>query len=48
MNELYIKNADETKVNKNDIMKLAQSKFGNLQGLAQQYLFNYRKSNSFE
>ena len=47
MNELYIKKEDETKVSKNEIMKLAEQKFGNLEGLAQQYLFNYRKSNDF-
>lgn len=43
MNDLYIKNEDETKVNKTQIEKMAQDKFGNLAGLAQQYLFNYRK-----
>ena len=43
MNDLYIKNEDETKVNKKQIAKMAQDKFGNLAGLAQQYLFNYRK-----
>ena len=43
MNDLYIKNEDETKVNKKQIEKIAQDKFGNLAGLAQQYLFNYRK-----
>ena len=39
MNELYIKNEDETKVNKKALEKLAQEKFGNLAGIAQQYLF---------
>ena len=43
MNELYIKNEDETKVNKKEIEKLAQEKFGNLAGLAQQYLFYWRR-----
>ena len=43
MNELYIKNEDETKVNKKQIEKIAKEKFGDLAGLAQQYLFNYRK-----
>ena len=43
MNDLYIKNEDETKVNKKQIEKMAQDKFGDLAGLAQQYLFNYRK-----
>ena len=43
MNELYIKNEDENKVNKKDIMKLAQEKFGNLEGIAQQYLFYWKR-----
>ena len=43
MNELYIKNEDETKVNKKDIMKIANEKFGNLEGLAQQYLFYWKR-----
>ena len=43
MNELYIKNEDETKVNKKQIEKLAQEKFGNLSGIAQQYLFYWKR-----
>ena len=43
MNELYIKNEDETKVNKKDIEKIAQDKFGNLAGLAHQYLFYWKR-----
>ena len=43
MNDLYIKNEDEKKVNKKEIEKLAQSKFGNLAGLAQQYLFYWKR-----
>ena len=43
MNELYIKNADETKVNKREIEKLAKEKYGNLEGLAQQYLFYWKR-----
>ena len=39
MNELYIHNSDETKVNKNQIQKLAREKFWNYAGLAQEYLF---------
>ena len=39
MNELYIHNLDETKVNKNQIQKLAREKFWNYAGLAQEYLF---------
>ena len=43
MNELYIKNPDETKVNKKQIEKLAKEKFGNLAGIAQQYLFYWKR-----
>ena len=43
MNELYIKNEDETKVNKKEIEKIAKQKFGNLEGLAQQYLFYWKR-----
>ena len=43
MNELYIKNEDETKVNKKEIEKLAREKYGNLEGLAQQYLFYWKR-----
>ena len=44
MNELYIKNTDETKVSKKQILEIAQVKFGNLSGIAQQYLFYWRKN----
>ncbi len=43
MNELYIKNEDETKVNKKEIEKLAKEKYGKLEGLAQQYLFYWKR-----
>ena len=43
MNELYIKNEDETKVNKKEIENLAREKYGNLAGIAQQYLFYWRR-----
>lgn len=43
MNELYIKNEDETKVNKREIEKLAKEKYGDLEGLAQQYLFYWKR-----
>ena len=43
MNDLYIKNEDETKVNKKEIEKLAKEKYGNLAGIAQQYLFYWRR-----
>ena len=43
MNELYIKNQDETKVSKNEIAKIAKQKFGTFEGLAQQYLFYWKR-----
>lgn len=43
MNDLYIKLEDETKVSKKQIEQLASKKFGNLAGLAQQYLFYWRR-----
>ena len=43
MNELYIKNEDENKVSKKEIMKIAEQKFGILEGLAQQYLFYWKR-----
>ena len=43
MNELYIKNEDEGKVNKKLIEDIAHEKFGSLAGLAQQYLFFWKR-----
>ena len=43
MNDLYIHNEDENKVSKKQIEKIAEEKFGNLAGLAQQYLFYWRR-----
>ena len=43
MNDLYIKNPDEKKVSKKQIERIAKEKFGDLQGLAQQYLFYWRR-----
>ena len=43
MNDLYIQNEDEAKVSKKQIEKIAKNKFGNLAGLAQQYLFYWRR-----
>lgn len=45
INNLYIKNPDETKVNKKEIEKLAKEKFGDLAGIAQQYLFYWKREN---
>lgn len=43
MNELYFKLEDETKLNKNDVLKIAQKRYGNLAGIAQQYLFYWKR-----
>lgn len=43
MNELYIKNPEETKVKKEQINKIAYEKFGPLAGIAQQYLFYWKR-----
>lgn len=43
MNELYIHNPDENKVSKKEIQKIADEKFGSLQGIAQQYLFYWKR-----
>ena len=46
MNDLYIHNPDESKVNKKEIEQLAKEKFGNLEGIAQQYLFYWKRENT--
>ena len=43
MNELYIHNEDEKKVSKIELQKLAKEKYENLAGLAQQYLFYWKR-----
>lgn len=43
MNELYIKQADETKINKKEIRKIAEDKYKDLAGIAQQYLFYWKR-----
>ena len=43
MNDLYIKNPDEKKVKKEEIEALAEEKFGDYKGLAQQYLFYWKR-----
>lgn len=45
MNDLYIHNEDETKVSKKEIERLAKEKYGELEGIAQQYLFYWRREN---
>lgn len=46
MNDLYIQQPDETKVSKKQIQKIATEKFGDLAGLAQQYLFYWKREKS--
>ena len=43
MNELYIHNEDEEKVNKKELKKIAEEKFLGLPGIAQQYLFYWKR-----
>ncbi len=45
MNDLYIHNENEEKVNKKLIMNVANEKFGDLCGMAQQYLFYWKREN---
>lgn len=46
MNDLYIHNEVEEKVSKKEIKKLAKEKFGDLEGIAQQYLFYWKRENN--
>ena len=43
MNDLYIQDDDENKVSKRKIEDLARQKYGNLEGIAQQYLFYWKR-----
>ena len=43
MNELYIHSEYEEKVSKKEINRIANEKFGNLCGIAQQYLFYWKR-----
>ena len=43
MNELYLQRDDETKIQKREIEKLAREKYGKLEGMAQQYLFYWKR-----
>ena len=43
MNELYIKNEDENKVKPKQIEKIAIERFGDLAGMAQQYLYYWKR-----
>lgn len=46
INDLYIHNEVEEKVSKKEIKKLAKEKFGDLEGIAQQYLFYWKRENN--
>ena len=46
MNDLYIHNEDEEKVNKRELQKLAEEKFLGLSGIAQQYLFYWKRESA--
>ena len=46
MNDLYIHKENEEKVNKKEIQKLAEEKFLGLSGIAQQYLFYWKRESS--
>ncbi len=45
MNDLYIHNENEEKVNKKELQKLAEEKFLGISGIAQQYLFYWKREN---
>ena len=45
MNTLYIHNEEETKVNKKQIRDTAYELFGDIEGIAQQYLFYWAREN---
>ena len=45
MNDLYIQNPDENRVSKKLINQMAFEKFGDLAGIAQQYLFYWKREN---
>lgn len=46
MNDLYIHNEVEEKVSKRQLQELAEDKFGRMSGLAQQYLFYWKREDS--
>ena len=45
MHDLYIHNENEENVSKTELGKIAEEKFGKIAGLAQQYLFYWRREN---
>lgn len=46
MNDLYIHNENEEKVNKKELLNLAEEKFKGLSGIAQQYLFYWKRESA--
>lgn len=46
MNDLYIHNEDENKVDKKKLQSLAEEKFKGLSGIAQQYLFYWKRESA--
>lgn len=46
MNDLYIHSEDEEKVNKKELQVLAEEKFKGLSGIAQQYLFYWKRESA--
>ena len=46
MNDLYIDSEDEEKVNKKELQVLAEEKFKGLSGIAQQYLFYWKRESA--
>ncbi len=48
MNDLYIHSEKEESVSKNDLQKLAKEKYKSLSGIAQQYLFYWRREEKIE
>ena len=48
MNDLYIHSENEENVSKKDLQKIAKEKYKNLSGIAQQYLFYWRREDKIE
>ena len=46
MNEIYLHETEEEKVTKEKIQQIARQKYGNLAGIAQQYLFYWEREKS--
>ena len=46
MNDLYIHNVNEEKVSKKEVQELAKEKYLGIPGIAQQYLYFWKRENS--